>query len=1004
MYRSNHSKNSRGGGSRAILTVLLLVLAVAVIALVLILLDKRACSRGGAGTGTNDPENTSAARPVGETNSALVISEVRRGDDGYIELLNVSGSPVDLSSYCLSDNIDKLDKWRFPQHQLAAGGYAVALLRGSAFTGEALEGEQLADGTVCPVFNAAFKLNSEENCAYLSLRGGAVADRLEFNAEMPDAVCAIRTGSNIAYTGIPTPGRENSAKIFTEFGWKEMDQSDPVRINEVLPSNKFDAVDKYGDRSDWVELYNSSSESVELLGYYLSDSLTEPGKWALPDVTLEPGAYIVIFLSGRDVSDGDEFHTSFKLSTADDGLHLINFNGMRRDTITVPENLSQNVSIGRGEDGSLLYFAKPTPGERNSTAGFADHIGVGGFDPSSCYISEVCAVTAARSGENDWVELFNASGETLSLDGWHLSDSLKDLQKYDLTGTSLPAGGYVVIECSKDGGAGAAAFSLSQSGDSLYLTNAEGAVVDYFETGALRTGVTSGRESGTSDGARVFFISPTRGAKNPDTCLLEYAAAPVFSDVELYRTAPFSLELTAKNADGTIHYTLDGSKPTTSSPVYSSPIQIGENTVVRAMTSVPGKLESECVAATYLFEEKHSLPVVTLALAPSDFSEVYAVSKPFVPVVEREAHMQFFEKDGTLGVESPAGIRVSGASTRAYAQKSLGVYFRGGYGRSSITYPFFGSDYFTNFGSIVLRNAGQDWTGSRIRDSFASTAVLDMNIDASASRFVAVYVNGRYWGLYDLKENMNEDYLVTHYGVEESSANIIKRNTMELEGTNEDFLRVRSYVVQNDKVIPLTDERYEEFTKWVDAESIADYLIARQYFPDADMFNQKYWRTNDYTVRWRAIFFDSDFALSSARGDVLHLYFDVKGVPSANGSLSQMDLYCGLESNEKWRHDFLVRYIYVTKYYLNNERLLPLFDSMVAEMDSEIPRQIARWKQPSSYSHWQTKTAELRRMIEERPEYSKQNLMYVMKLSASQYAALEAEADAIHASNGGVFK
>ena len=279
-----------------------------------------------------------------------------------------------------------------------------------------------------------------------------------------------------------------------------------------------------------------------------------------------------------------------------------------------------------------------------------------------------------------------------------------------------------------------------------------------------------------------------------------------------------------------------------------------------------------------------------------------------------------------------------------------------------------------------------------------------MNLDASAARFCVVYVNGEYWGLYDLKENMNEDYLETHYGVDPDTANIIKRNTVELEGSNAEFLRVRAYAVQNDEVIPMTDSRYEQFTQWVDAESIMDYLIARQYLTDADMFNQKYWRTTDYTVRWRAIFYDSDFALTSSMGDVLHCYFDPKGVPSANGSLSQMDLFCGLESNEKWRHDFLVRYIYVSKYYLNNDRLIPLLDSMAAEIEPELSRQIARWGNPVSMEHWRSEIEKLRTNLLERPAYCKQNIMYVMHLTEADWAALEAEADAINVANGGVFK
>ena len=74
-------------------------------------------------------------------------------------------------------------------------------------------------------------------------------------------------------------------------------------------------------------------------------------------------------------------------------------------------------------------------------------------------------------------------------------------------------------------------------------------------------------------------------------------------------------------------------------------------------------MPSDVATATYLFETPHSVPVVTLAMNQKDFDDVYAVSSPFVPVVEREGHIQYFEKDGSLGVETSAGIRVSGAST-----------------------------------------------------------------------------------------------------------------------------------------------------------------------------------------------------------------------------------------------------------------------------------------------------------------------------------------------------
>lgn len=1006
MNDSYYGKKRGGAATTALVVVLVLLLAAAVVVGLLLINKNRSAAPGGEAVvpGTYNPSVT----PGGETPSTLVINEVKRGDGGFIEILNNGNKAEDLSSYCLSENPDKLDKWQFPKYSLGPGKYAVVMLCGSEYIGEAFAGEKQFGSETCPVFNATFKINSEEYGVYLSTRGGSRCfDKVEFDPAMPEPVSAVRIGAGVGFTGIPTPGVKNADKYFTDFTWRDIDIMNAVRINEVLPKNKYDITDADGDRSDWLELYNASSEPVSLLGYYISDSLSNPAKCALPDVTLEPGEYKLIFLSGKDRREGDELHASFKFSSSDDGIFLINYAELARDHIELPEGLNDNVSIGRGDDGSLLYYAKPTPGAKNTTNGFTTHIGVGGFNPSSVYISEVCAVTAPRSGDLDWVELHNASSSSITLTGWHLSDSSNDLNKYDLSSVTIPAGGYTVIDCSssiKNAWAKPAPFNISPSGETLYLSNEEGAVCDRFESGALRLGVTSGRNTGSADGARVFFDAPTKGKANAAPRGQRYVSAPVFSNAELYHTSPFSVTIESATAGAAIRYTLDGSKPTAESDVYTGPIAVDGNTVLRAVASLDGMLDSEVTTVTYLFEEKHTLPVVTLAAAPGDFAEVYAVSKPFVPVVERECHIQFYEKDGVLGVESPAGFRVSGASTRAYSQKSLGVYFRGGYGRSKISYPFFGSDYATTFGSLVLRNAGQDWSNARIRDSFASTAVIDMNIDASASRFCVVYVNGQYWGLYDLKENMNEDYLETHYGVDPDTANIIKRNTLELEGSNTDFLRVRGYCVQNDTVIPMTDARFAEFEKWVDTDSIMDYLIARQYLPDADMFNQKYWRTTDYTVRWRAIYFDSDFAITSPIGDVLHCYFDVKGVPSANGSLSQMDLFCGLVSNEKWKHDFLVRYIYVTKYYLNNDRLLPLLDSMAAEIEPEMARQIARWGHPQSMSHWKSEIAKLRQNLIDRPQYSKQNLLYVMKLTNADYAALEAEADAINAANNGVFK
>lgn len=984
-------------------------------------------------------ESLELAKEMMRYSDSLALSELYKGEDGqWAEVRNPSGETVKLSDFFLSDDPAVPDKWKFPEAALEAGGYAVVNLMGGTYIGA-----ESAENTEYPEFFANFKLNSSsEDCLYLFDAGAGLLDTLEYDLNMPGPVSAVKSGDAVMYTAFPTEGAANSDKTFASASWTDADSSDPVRINEVLPRNEYSIIDGDGDRCEWVELYNSSSSAVGLLGYYLSDSAEKPDKWALPDITLGAGEYLLIFLSGKDSTEG-ELHASFGLSKSDTAVYLSNYDGMRQDTLPIPPELSANVSVGRGENAELLYYAQPTPGGANTTHGFIDYIGVGGFSPESVYISEVCAVQAAGSGGRDWIELYNGSGEGLTLSGWHISDDVDELYKYELSGITIPSGGYAYFYCSSKSGeqnSSTAPFGLSGSGETLFLTDAGGYIADVFTPGVQDVGITSGRMRDAESGERVFFAEATRGEKNPQTYYSSYAPSPVFSDTRLYCSEPFALSIGCANAAAEIRYTLDGSEPSAASALYTGPLNISGNAVVRAASFIGGRLMSRITTRTYLFEREHSLPVVAIAMDGSAFNEMYsAVAK--TPKVERECFMQFFAEDGKLGVETGAGLRVGGSSTRVYPQKTLNVYFRSAYGRSSVTYPFFGDYSVNTFKSMVLRNSGQDAYNARIRDAFASMAVLDLDVDAAASSFVVVYINGEYWGIYDLKENQNEDYLAAHYGVDPDTVEIIKRNTVVLAGSSaDDFLRVRAYGVDYPggikeyyyqsgvvaatpvpegqtpspseepssgapSVIPLTPERYAQYTEWVDSESIADYLIARSYFYDGDMFNQKYWRTTDYAVRWRAVFYDSDFMMGSGspNGSVLSSYFRVTGVPSANGTLSNMDLYCALNSSPEWREAFIIRYIYVVKYYFNNDRLLPLYDSMAEQLAAEMERHIARWGKPASVSQWERNIAVLRDGISGRADIALSQLKRQYNLSESEYAAYEAQADALYAQNGSRF-
>ena len=905
---------------------------------------------------------------------ALRISELVPGREGWVELVNSGSETISLSSYFLSDSEGDHSKWRFPEMSLEPGGFVVA---------------ELNDLDPDSPLTASFKLGKDENAIFLYDTRGKLIDSLEFQIPLLAGLSVVPAEGGAAYTAEITKGGPNSDALFTTLEWIDLDPADPsvrLYINEVLASNKYSAIDCYGDRSDWVELYNPSENPAYLNEYYLSDDPADPLKWQLPQAALLPGERVVIFLSGKEGTE-TELHAPFSLSNGE-SIVLSTLNGMKRDVIEIPADLPSNVSIGRNSANELRYYTAPTPGAPNSTYSF-DHYSASMFASESLYINEVSAAAPARSGGTDWIELYNGTGSSMSLSGWSLTDDLDEPAKFTFGSTSISAGGYAVVTCSDSAkaGSGRAAFSVSNTGETLFLLDPNGFVRDVFATGVTRPGTTSGRAADTRDGVRCFFVTPTKGSRNSNP-YSGVTAEPTFSKSGLYCSSAFDLTISCTTPGAEIRYTTDGSDPTTSSMLYTEPIRVSSSTVIKATAYHDGLLKSPVGVKTYLFVDSHTVPVISISLSKSDYSRMYVASQnsqtgAVTKGDEVSCYMEYYV-DGRLAISSGAGVRVSGASTSLYSQKSLGLYFRAGYGRSSLDFPLFEGCDVTSFRSLVLRNAGQDAPYARMRDAYMSRVCQGMKIDVAYIQPVAVYINGDYRGLYDMKENLNEDYLVSHYGVDRDKVEIIARNGKVLSGDRARWYDVR-HLCQN--LDFSKTENYEKLLKLVDVDGVIDYLIARTYFYDGDMFNQKYWHTYDNSIKWRPVFFDSDYAMNGnyVGGNILPLYFKKEGFTTFHGSVINMDLFYALNQNKEWRDKFITRYIYVVNHQFKASRALAIFDELVAEYKPEIRRQIARWHMPSSYDKWSSEVSAFRSCVERRASYALRNLRNYYHLSESQF-------------------
>ena len=925
---------------------------------------------------TEEQADPQSKQVVSSEGIRLMFTEVRSSgeqagayegceESDWFELYNAGPESVALGRLYITNDPEKPDKHPLPETLLKPGEYLAicccekkahpSVAMGIARRGEALyvygeDRREICQVTVPP-------LDDDISWAFLEGAWG--------------------------YCTEPTPGKANR-RIF--------DSLDPVQVealgisvSELLIDGRYTAVTPDGSYCDFVELHNDTESSISLKNWYLSDRPDNLEKWPFPDLEVPAEGYLLILLGG----DGQ---------TRTDGLLQADFSINRREQVvlydaealvyssfSLPPKLRSDVSVGANGE----YYLSPTPGRENGPASYTASDG-GCYDYTGVFISEVCAY--AGPGNNDWIELYNATGEEVSLDGWQLRKDREGEKVIGLSGTLAPDG-YAVFETTshterQNNGVGS--FGLSMGGETLYLLDETGGLRDEYATGVLEPNISSGRVEGNGNIARVFFKEPTKGGRNSSQYALGYAKAPVFSKTGLYQTESFLLTLTSGD-HAVIRYTANGSEPNASSTVYTEPIPITKNTVIRAFAQEDGLLNSEIVTYTFLFEKPHELPVICLSFNPKDKDDLWlGRSKQSSSKRQRKGYFSYYE-GGKLSTEFPADFKTKGAGTLGYAQAALSIHLRGKYGVSSVTYPFFKEYGWTEYSSLNIRNSGQDKSSARIRDSYASRLCLGLNIDVAATRPAAVYINGKYYGLYDLNEDQNDDFLEKYYGVDKDDVEIIRFNTMVVKGSNQDWKRVIEYA----KTKSLSKQSaYEEFEQWVDPEYFIDYLVCSTYLCNSDMANQKYWHTKDNTIRWRAIFYDFDYGMGynggSAKRSIISHFFNKSGTPTATSRV-YTHIPVALVKNPQWRTQFIERYVELTVTTFAPERAVRILHELRDEMAPEMPRHIERWGSPSSYDAWIKNVNAIEKWMESRPKYALENLRKYFDLDQSYIDELVAK-------------
>lgn len=305
-------------------------------------------------------------------------------------------------------------------------------------------------------------------------------------------------------------------------------------ISEVMSSNDVFIPAVNGCYYDWVELYNASDSPVQLSDYYLSDDESAPQQFRLGKAVLEPGGYVVIYLSGLDLVDSaGALHAPFKLSSMGETLILCDKQGDVIHQLKIPAS-QPNISYGLVSENTYEWFAAPSPGAENSGSHSSDPsqlvyenngVIINEFMTSNVYIHY------DHDGDyGDWVELYNTTSVDADMTGYCLTDDPENPGKYRFPdGTTIPAGGYLLVWC--DGkntvdasGALHTGFSLGRDDVSLVLYTKQGVPAHTIELFELPDNISCGYPEGKSE--LRLFARPTPGAPNV-TADFELTSSPV---------------------------------------------------------------------------------------------------------------------------------------------------------------------------------------------------------------------------------------------------------------------------------------------------------------------------------------------------------------------------------------------------------------------------------------------------------------------------------------------
>lgn len=863
--------------------------------------------------------------------SPVRITELTAANTGYareygllcdwVELHNTGSEAADISGYILSDNVGN-DKYVFPAGTtIPSNGYLVV------YCADGTEGSGIAPFGLSQYGGESVVLKNSE---------GMIVEIIDTVPMEEGGSLALDGTGSWSVTDQPSPGFENSAQGHTAFLEMIGANSGAVVISELMSASQTILPDGFGEFSDWVELFNTTDKTIDLSGWFLSDDPSVPDKWEFPALEIQPGQRLIIFCSGRDAGADGEVHADFSLSSGGESLLLSSYLGIPVDSVSFGESENGCSFVIPEEGGEPVQTQYPTPGYQNNMEGYeafcASAVSAGPLAIWEVMTSNDWYLPQALGECYDWVELRNISDETITLSDYSITDDADVPGMYVLPEKTLAPGASVVIILSgdvtlSDREYAHAGFSLDAMEDQLFLFKNGGKLLDYVFLKDIPLGYSYGR---SEDAGGFCYMEPTPEAANNAGFRL-ISSMPVSEIVPgvYVSDTGFTVPL---SAEGTIYYTTDGSDPDTTSLRYDGPVQIDRTTVLRAVSVEEGKLKSDIYTATFVIQANHSIPVVSLVMDPDNLWSkdrgIYKSGDMDIKEEKRPANVAYSGEDGSFSLDCE--ISLHGATTvTAFSKKSFTLRFHDNYD-GPLSYDVFEDGEVTIFRSLLLRTSHESTFSTQMHDALIGQFAAD-NCDTLISmkyKYVALYLNGEYWGLYAIREHHSAEHYASYMDVPASSVSMV-RYLVDADNSLQDL-----YDFCEDNSLR-SEKNYAYAKSVLDMSSFADWIILQSYVGNLDINGNMRYYYCSVDGLWRCGLVDLDLGMFSQSA------FDEVATTWHHGRVMG-----ALMENEEFQDLLATRLAELLAGPLSDENMIRRIDEMAAVIRDETVNEQERWGTP----------------------------------------------------------